>query len=159
MLPIVRGFSRKSRGVKLVVLGKLDGDNSYHHAVRAAASEEVVFPGAIYARETLSALRYHALAYVHGHQVGGTNPSLVEALGAGNAVIAHDNRFNRWVAGDEQSYFFDENSLSRAVEAVLARGEELLQARQAARARHRTKFTWDSALADYERIIMGNYAR
>ena len=52
-----------------------------------------------------SCLRLHSIAYVHGHQVGGTNPSLVEALGAGNAVIAHDNRFNRWVAAAAARYF------------------------------------------------------
>ena len=46
----------------------------------------------------MQALRFHSLGYVHGHTVGGTNPSLVEALGAGNPVIAHDNPYNRWVA-------------------------------------------------------------
>ncbi len=45
------------------------------------------------------------LGYLHGHTVGGTNPSLVEAMAAGNAVIAHDNVYNRWVAGDAALYF------------------------------------------------------
>ncbi|MBL2382416.1 hypothetical protein ELJ13_30045, partial [Klebsiella pneumoniae] len=65
----------------------------------------VRFLGPIYDKHVLSSLRLHCAAYVHGHQVGGTNPSLVEALGAGNAVIARDNRFNRWVAGDAAVYF------------------------------------------------------
>lgn len=47
----------------------------------------------------LSLARYFAKFYVHGHREGGTNPSVVEAMGAGNAVIAHWNRFNMWVAG------------------------------------------------------------
>ena len=70
-----------------------------------AASDEVVFPGAIYDPEVVQALRFHSLAYVHGHTVGGTNPSLVEAMAAGNPVIAHDNVYNRWVAGPAQRYF------------------------------------------------------
>ena len=53
----------------------------------------------------MQALRFHALGYLHGHTVGGTNPSLVEALGAGNPVIAHDNAYNRWVAQDAGLYF------------------------------------------------------
>jgi glycosyltransferase involved in cell wall biosynthesis len=153
ILEIVRCFSKKQRGVKLVVLGKLDADNRYHSAVRAAASDEVVFPGAIYEKEQLAALRYHVLAYVHGHQVGGTNPSLVEALGAGNAIIAHDNRFNRWVAGDSQFYFSSDESLSRALDVALSQGDALGRARLAARARHRAQFTWDRILADYERVL------
>ena len=60
----------------------------------------MLFTGAIYDKSIVQALRFHSAAYIHGHQVGGTNPSLVEALGAGNAIIAHDNRFNRWVAGE-----------------------------------------------------------
>ena len=153
ILEIVRAFSRRPRGVKLVVLGRFDKNNSYQRAVRAAASEEVIFPGSIYVQAILVALRYHALAYVHGHQVGGTNPSLVEALGAGNAVIAHNNRFNRWVAGDEQFYFSDEDSLSQAVETVLARDNRIVRARDAARARHSAQFTWDNVLAEYERLL------
>jgi hypothetical protein len=43
----------------------------------------------------------------YGHQVGGTNPSLVEALGAGNAVLAHGNPFNRWGGGAGGALFYE----------------------------------------------------
>jgi Domain of unknown function (DUF1972) len=105
ILEIVRAYGVQKRNFKLVVLGTLHENNAYHQELKRQATEDVLFPGAIYEEITLNALRYHALAYVHGHQVGGTNPSLVEALGANNVVVAHDNRFNRWVAGDEQLYF------------------------------------------------------
>jgi hypothetical protein len=65
--------------------------------------------------EVVQALRFHARFYVHGHQVGGTNPSLVESLGTGNAVLAHDNAYNRWVAGDAGVYFADESGCARVV--------------------------------------------
>lgn len=153
VLEIVKAFSHSLRGVKLVVLGNLNSENSYQRAVREAASEEVLFPGAIYRQETISSLRFHALAYMHGHQVGGTNPSLVEALGAGNAVIAHDNRFNRWVAGDGHFYFSDIGSLDHALAAVLGRGDAVFMAREAARVRHREEFTWGAVLAAYDRLL------
>ena len=94
ILEIVTAFSRKPRGMKLVVLGRYDPEMSYHKQVMDAASDEVMFPGAIYDKATVSALRFHSALYAHGHQVGGTNPSLVEAMGAGSAVLAHGNHFN-----------------------------------------------------------------
>ena len=78
----------------------------YHRAgASAAASDEVGFLGAIYDPERVQALRFHSCGYLHGHTVGGTNPSLVEAMAAGNPVIAHDNAYNRWVAQDAALYF------------------------------------------------------
>ena len=58
-----------------------------------------MFVGAIYHQPLVQALRFFSRFYIHGHSVGGTNPSLVEALDAGSPVLAHDNKFNRWVAG------------------------------------------------------------
>jgi hypothetical protein len=88
ILEVVQAWSRKPRGCKLVVLGKYEAGHAYQRAVQAAASAEVFFPGAIYEKPVVQALRFHARFYVHGHQVGGTNPSLVESLGTGNAVLA-----------------------------------------------------------------------
>src|SRR5260221_13849583 len=99
ILTIVDAYSRRPGGAKLVVLGNLDDRHPYHRAIKAAASPEVMFPGAIYDAATVQALRFHARAYCHGHMVGGTNPSLVESLWCGNAVMAHRNRFNLWTAG------------------------------------------------------------
>ena len=70
-----------------------------------AASDEVSFLGAVYEPDDVAALRFHSVVYLHGHTVGGTNPSLVEAMAAGNAVVAHDNEYNRWVARDGARYF------------------------------------------------------
>ena len=153
LLEIVRGFSCRARRVKLVVLGSYDKTNAYHCAVMAAASAEVVFVGAIYVRGVVQALRVHSLAYVHGHQVGGTNPSLVEALGAGNAVIAHDNRFNRWVAGDGARYFDGAAQFSAVLDELLARPEELVRMAGASCTRFESGLTWPQVLAQYECLL------
>lgn len=104
---------------KLIVFGSYLESNPYHCAIKAAASSEVCFVGAIYDQAVVQALRFHCAAYVHGHQVGGTNPSLVEALGAGNAVIAHDNRFNRWVAGEGAVYFDGVDAFASCLDELL----------------------------------------
>jgi len=81
ILEIVEAYSSKPRSMPLVILGNYHPEaNDFHKQVFAAASPGVIFPGAIYDREIVSSLRYHAAAYIHGHRVGGTNPSLVESM-------------------------------------------------------------------------------
>ena len=154
ILEVVAGFSAKPRGVVLAVLGHYNPANAYHCAVRAAASDEVVFLGAIYNKTVVQALRLHCLAYVHGHQVGGTNPSLVEALGAGNAVIAHDNKFNRWVCGDQTAYFADAIGFSNVLDGLIANDAALHRMRQSSLARFKQGLTWGSVLQAYEALCL-----
>lgn len=154
ILELVSAFARRPRGRRLVVLGRLDpSSNAHHAAIRAAASEEVMFPGAIYEQDIVTALRVHAAFHAHGHRVGGTNPSLVEALGAGNAILAHDNRFNRWVAGDAAAYFADTDSCAAAFDALLDDAPRRTAMQEAARARHAAAFRWAPVLAAYERLL------
>lgn len=152
ILPIVEAFGRRERGdIKLVVLGTLSDDIAYHRAVRQAAGASVGLPGAIYDQAVVKALRYHARAYMHGHTVGGTNPSLVEALAAGNMVIAHDNPYNRWVAGEAAIYFSDADSLSQRIDEALADDALVKRCGKAARERAREAFRWDDILLAYEK--------
>lgn len=153
ILEIIRAFSREPRGVTLVIVGPYHDDNAYHRACREAASDEVLFPGAIFEEGITQAMRYHARAYLHGHTVGGTNPSLCEALGAGCAVVAHDNRFNRWVAGRGQFYFAGEDACDAAIRAVLGDDAAHAEAKAAARRRHAEAFTWERVLGEYERAL------
>lgn len=154
ILEIVQAFCSRPRPLKLVVLGTLLPEtNSYHRRVIGAANRDVIFPGAIYDKAVVSALRWHCRAYVHGHQVGGTNPSLVEALGAGNAVIAHDNKYNRWTAGDSQLFFRSVEDCAAAMTVLEEQAERLEQARSGALARHASEFTWERILGKYEHVL------
>jgi glycosyltransferase involved in cell wall biosynthesis len=153
ILEVVQGFSAQRRGLPLVVLGHYLPDNAYHRAVQAAASREVRFVGAIYERERVQALRFHSLAYVHGHRVGGTNPSLVEALGAGNPVLAHDNRFNRWVAGEGALYFDGAEGFAQALQQLLDEPGRAVALRAAALERFHDGLTWPQVLGAYEAML------
>ena len=159
ILPMVEAFSRKPRGAKLVVLGKLDDANPYHAAIRAAASGEVLLPGAIYDKAAVQALRFHARAYCHGHTVGGTNPSLVELLWCGNAVLAHRNPFNAWTAGLEQFFFSDTDECARMMERILTDDIAVARAGRAARLRAAADFNWTDILLRYENELatLGGY--
>ncbi|WP_199086390.1 DUF1972 domain-containing protein [Bosea sp. ASV33] len=161
ILTLVEAFSRKPRGMKLVVLGTFSDKIAYHREVMAAAGPEVLTPGAIYDPGVVQALRFHARAYMHGHTVGGTNPSLVEALWAGNPVIAHDNPYNRWTAGEAGLFFKDEAGCSEAIDRLIA--DDILAGRlkKAALSRAQEKFKWQAVLEHYERealALMGGAA-
>ena len=155
ILELVRGFSRRPRGVHLVVLGDyLPNSDPYHAEVVAAASDEVRFAGAVYAPERVQSLRFHSLGYLHGHTVGGTNPSLVEALGAGNPVLAHDNPYNRWVAQDAALYVRTAEDVDSALSALLADPGLRTRLGAAARARHASEFTWVHVAGQYEELLL-----
>jgi glycosyltransferase involved in cell wall biosynthesis len=153
LLELVTGFSARPRGCTLAVLGDVDGSTPYARSVRAAASGEVSFLGAIYDPDVVGALRFHSLGYLHGHTVGGTNPSLVEALGAGNPVIAHDNAYNRWTAGDAALWFRTPADVDAQVTRLLADPDEQRRLGEAARRRHAEEFTWEHVGGQYEAVL------
>ncbi|UBM26569.1 DUF1972 domain-containing protein [Pseudomonas sp. p1(2021b)] len=155
---MVRAFSSQRRNHKLVVLGNFSPDvNPYHQKVMADASDEVIFPGAIYNTAIVQALRFYCRFYLHGHRVGGTNPSLVEALGAGCAVIAHDNHFNRWVAGPGAVYFNDEKDCAVVLDNLLPDEEVYFKMKNSSRVRFNERFRWEQILQEYEDLLFKWY--
>ncbi|AXL50323.1 glycosyltransferase [Paraburkholderia caffeinilytica] len=118
-----------------------------------SASDEVIFPGAIYDKTVVEALRFFGRFYIHGHRVGGTNPSLVEALGAGSPVLAHDNHFNHWVAGEGAVFFKEEDDCSEQLDRLASDAEVLSELASGSINRFRTTFKWELILADYERLL------
>jgi glycosyltransferase involved in cell wall biosynthesis len=155
ILELVSGFSRRPRGFRLAVLGSYTPDTDpYHRAVIDAASDEVAFLGSVYEPGELKALRFHSPLYLHGHTVGGTNPSLVEAMAAGNAVLAHDNGYNRWVAQDGGVFFTDADDVASHLDDLLENPERLEALGQASLRRHAAEFTWERVAGQYEQLLL-----
>ncbi len=160
ILEIVAAFSRKIRNTKLVIVGHYEPEkNEYHRRVMNAASEEVYFIGAIYDRSSINALRFYAKMYAHGHRVGGTNPSLVEALGAGLPVLAQDNEFNRWVCGPAGRYFKNEDDCAEKMDHLLADRGELQKMKEESLKRYHEQFTKEKVLGAYEGLLLGWHKR
>ena len=154
ILEIVAAFSRREHGYPLLVLGKFKPETDrYHDKVMSTASDEVWFPGAIYDKETVKALRFFASYYVHGHRVGGTNPSLVEALASGSPIVAHENRFNRWVAGPGAQFFTTEEDLVEILAELERRPAELDRMRDASVERHASTFPLERVHGEYEHLL------
>ncbi len=69
-------------------------------------------------KDTLNHLRYFSHIYLHGHSVGGTNPSLLEAMACSTMILAHENQYNRAVLGEDANYFIDAADVSNALDHI-----------------------------------------
>jgi glycosyltransferase involved in cell wall biosynthesis len=154
ILEIVRAYSSQKRGMRLVVLGNYNpNSDEYQKTVLDVASDETMFVGAIYRQAQVQALRFFARFYIHGHTVGGTNPSLVEALGAGSPVLAHDNKFNRWVAGEDSFYFSTETECEKKISELIKNDEIISSMKAASLKQYIKKFTADKVHSAYEQLL------
>jgi glycosyltransferase involved in cell wall biosynthesis len=160
ILALVQAFSARHRDHRLVILGEFrPANDEYHRKLMTIASDEVYFAGPIYDKETVQALRFHSKAYLHGHTVGGTNPSLIEAMAAGNPVIAQDNKYNRWVAGEGALYFDTIEAADKHLTLLLSDGELRQRLKTAVLHRFNEEFTWDRVAGQYEQLLTAFLSR
>ena len=82
---------------------------------RYKENKKIRFLGSIYNKELLNNLRYYSHLYFHGHTVGGTNPSLLEAMACSCLIIAHDNAFNKSVLEEDGYYFSTPEDLAKII--------------------------------------------
>lgn len=144
----IQGFLQSQSNKKLVIVSNLK-------EIEESPSERVIFTGPIYDRPKLYALRANALAYIHGHSVGGTNPSLLEAISSKKVVLAYDVPYNREVLSEYGYYYKDENELSSLIdfiekdfketerEKILKYYEKILK----------EKYNWDIVIKKYESLL------
>ena len=152
VLEVLDGFTTSASTRWLVVVGDLS-DSEYVTQLRQRSDPRIRFVGTVYEAAKLQALRYHAFAYCHGHSVGGTNPSLLESLGCGSAVLAHENRYNKEVARDAALYFSSGAVFSACVRALEA--DEALRQRMKASAQRivATDYTWEGVAERYFQLL------
>lgn len=102
---LIEGYRLAKSTVPFLIVGNHQTPFGRRLQERCRDLVGVRFLGAIYQKQVLDALRHHARIYFHGHTVGGTNPSLLEAMGCGAFIAAHDNPFNRSVVQENALYF------------------------------------------------------
>jgi glycosyltransferase involved in cell wall biosynthesis len=148
---IIQGYVSSVASLPLVVVGSAPYSDEYTRRLHAAADGRVQFLGAVWDQELLDQLYAGARTYLHGHSVGGTNPSLLRAIGAGAATEAFDVSFNREVLGSSGRFFRNASDLSALLEDselnpadIERRGEcAILEAK---------RYDWDDVADKYEKL-------
>ena len=151
---IVEGYLACPARLPLVVVGAVPYPSDYSRRVAqlAARSESVHMLGYVYDQQVLDELYANAFTYVHGHSVGGTNPSLLRAMGGGTAVLALDNGFNREVLAETGLFFRDPDTLAALVDRCEQHPDEVAGLGQAAQERVARHYNWDDVADGYERL-------
>ncbi len=114
---IVDGFMASKSPHLLVIVGPETDYFNLNVLPIVNASDRIIWLGPIYNREFLWLIRMNAVGYIHGHSVGGTNPTLVEACKIGRPIIAYRTSFNREVLGDCARYFNSSTDLTNVLES------------------------------------------
>lgn len=149
---IVDGYRKSGALLPLVVVGSAPYAAEYTNRISelGASDPRVRMLGSVWDQAQLDQLYAHAATYVHGHSVGGTNPSLLRAMGAGTKVIAWDVVFNREVLGTVGEYFLEPAGLSRLIDEAEANPDGVAESARALQLRAERLYNWDSVAASYE---------
>lgn len=163
VLEAVTGFANSSAKLPLVVVGSAPFAEQYTKEVMRAAGGDprIIFLGSVWDQEELDELYFHALTYIHGHSVGGTNPSLLRAMGAGTTAIAYDIGFNREVLGQAGRFFAGSEDIPRLVVEAENNVAEARHRGSLLASRASERYNWDDVAQRYEdlcRAVANGYS-
>ncbi|MEZ5184670.1 MAG: glycosyltransferase [Candidatus Nanopelagicales bacterium] len=151
VLEIVRGYRRSAATLPLVVVGAASYSHEYAETVAQAATgdDRIRLLGSVWDQDLLDQLYVGARSVLHGHSVGGTNPSLLRAMGAGARITAFDCVFNREVTAGHALWFLDEKGVAAAVEHDESEPDDR---GATVRRRAETSYRWDDVIDGYAQL-------
>ena len=153
----IREFMASSTKRDLVIICNHEG-NPYFEELRARTGFDqdprVKFVGTVYDQDLLKYIRKEAFAYIHGHEVGGTNPGLLEALAHTDLNLVLGVSFNQTVAKDAAQYWTKEaGNLAHLIDQVDSL-EDVSEWGQRAKANMKQNFTWEKIVGEYEELFL-----
>lgn len=112
--PILNAYAQTPL-LKIIVVGSTKNNFGKKMRKKFSSFSNILFLEWINDKVTLDTLRHFSRLYIHGHSVGGTNPSLLEAMAAESFIVAHSNEFNEGVLGGDALYFTSTGSLKEII--------------------------------------------
>ncbi len=151
---IMLGFHESGTSRKLVIAGGANYDSPFHRRLRELANDRVIFTGHIHDQSVIKELHCNCFAYLHGHSVGGTNPSLLKAMGYGNCIVAFDSVFNREVLADGGLFFpKDSSALAEQLRRIEGDGALVRDLRRRGPLRIEKEYTWGKVSDQYDQLF------
>ena len=156
---MIREFMKSKTKRDLVIISNVEKNafyNDLNKHTNFEKDERIKFVGTVYDQEQLKYIRENAYAYLHGHEVGGTNPSLLEALGSTKVNLLLDVGFNREV-GENGALYWKKNTLSDLIDEVDTFTEsDVDKLNVLSMNRVKESFTCEKIVYDYEKLFVGN---
>jgi glycosyltransferase involved in cell wall biosynthesis len=148
---IIRAYINSQQNDPLIIIGKL---NRFGKAwAKKYANERIKFLGAVYDKQLLNNLRYFSKLHFHGHSVGGTNPSLLEAMACGCPIAAHNNIFNKAILGDDADFFSSEDEIAMILRTTKSENQKS-SSRENNLRKINTIYSPDKIVTDYENLML-----
>tara|TARA_X000000368_G_C22976868_1_gene688033 strand:- start:842 stop:1330 length:489 start_codon:yes stop_codon:yes gene_type:complete len=144
---ILEGYIKSNKARKIVVVGSLNTPFGKYIS-KKYQDEKIIFVGFVSGINKLDSLRYFSNLYFHGHSVGGTNPSLLEAMASNALICAHDNVFNKTILEKDAFYFNDAEMISRLINKEVKSLENHLVKSNVEKIKD--LYTWNKIINDYE---------
>ncbi|MCD5075327.1 beta 1-4 rhamnosyltransferase Cps2T [Enterococcus gallinarum] len=152
---MIREFMKSNTKKSLVLVTNFEKNKFYEKLKTETKFEKdsrIKFVGTVYDQELLKYIRENAFAYLHGHEVGGTNPSLLEALHSTNVNLLLNIGFNREVAL-EGAFYWDKNKLSQLIDNLENGSLNLDETSKVAKTRIEKQFNWNVIVSKYEEVF------
>jgi glycosyltransferase involved in cell wall biosynthesis len=153
---LINGFIEANSSKKLVIVGDVPYKDRYASEQKAKASNNIIFLGYITNSDVLAELYHHCFAYLHGHEFGGTNPTMLKAMAYGCGILALDTRFNREMLSDLAfGLYFQKNegSIAKLMQQVENQDDILTKLRQNSRNGLIAKYNWDEITVAYLALL------
>lgn len=151
---LLDAYASLATDMPLVIVGDAPYAGDYVAALHARAARRVIFTGYLFG-DGYRQLLHHAYLFVLASGVGGTHPALIEAMAAGNCVVANNHAPNLEALGDAGLSYEGRTGacdLARVMQQVLDDPEAAAELRERARARARARFSWESVTDAYEEL-------
>ncbi len=153
---MIRGFMASNSDKDFVLVTNVE-ENKFYDKLRQETGFDkdprVKFVGTVYDQELLKYIRENAFAYFHGHEVGGTNPSLLEALESTKLNLLLDVGFNREV-GEDGALYWKKDQLASVINQAEQLDEQAIEdLNQKSSKRIEEAFTWEKIVTDYEKVF------
>lgn len=156
---MIKEFMKSKTKKSLVLITNVEKNKFYNKLkteTKFDKDSRIKFVGTVYDQNLLKYIREHAFAYLHGHEVGGTNPSLLEALASTNINLLLNVGFNSEVGG-RGAIYWNKNNLAEVIEKVeMTDVEALEKITNLAKSRVLQQFTWEKIIVKYESIFLGD---
>ena len=151
---ILDGVAKRNLSRPFLVIGKHKTVYGNYLKEKYSGDSQIKFIGGIYDINILNNLRYYSNIYFHGHTVGGTNPSLLEAMASDSLICANDNPFNRYILGADALYFNDAKGVADHLKKVQYEEDKYQTMIQANRNKITNIYDWELIVDQYEKHLL-----